>query len=81
MEESMSKWQYLLSGLMIVGFFGVMALMMFAKVDVPEMFKEPLTLMVGALIGQFVQVINYVFGSSKGSSDKTRLLAQKTNGA
>ena len=34
-------------------------------------------MVIGALVGQFIQVVNYFYGSSKGSSDKTELLKNK----
>jgi len=34
-------------------------------------------MLFGALIGDFGAVIQYFFGSSKGSQDKTKLLAVK----
>lgn len=36
--------------------------------------KEPLMLIAGALIAALTTVINWFFGSSKGSSDKTGIL-------
>jgi hypothetical protein len=45
------------------------------KWDVPLDNAEALYLVLGALLAAFSTVINYFFGSSKGSSDKTKLMA------
>jgi hypothetical protein len=34
-------------------------------------------LLIGALISGFTQVLSYFFGSSKGSSDKTKMMSAK----
>ncbi len=70
----MSKWQYILALLVTVGFFGIMALILFTDIQISEQFEKPLNLLIGALISQFTTIISYFYGSSKGSADKTALL-------
>jgi len=57
--------------------------MVFLFVNNPEVFetqaKEPLMLIAGALIAGFTTVINWFFGSSKGSSDKSAMLYKAMN--
>lgn len=49
----------------VVGFFTVLIIMMFIGTT-----QETINLLVGALIGAFLSVVGYVFGSSSGSADK-----------
>ena len=64
---------YILSGLITVGFFGLLGTLIF--VGVPEQNKDLLNISVGALIGAFTGgVVGYFFGSSSGSKEKTDML-------
>jgi drug/metabolite transporter (DMT)-like permease len=65
-------FQYILGGLIVAGFFILLYLLVSA--EVPEVNKDLLNLVVGALIGSFATVVGYFYGSSKGSSDKDELL-------
>lgn len=58
----------------IIGFFGILGAMLFHAL--PADGKDPLLLMLGSLGAAFTAVISYFFGSTAGSSEKTRLLAQ-----
>ena len=64
--------QYVLAGMVAVGFFVLIILLV--KVEIPEANSDVLNLVVGALIGSFTTIVSYFFGSSKGSSDKTKML-------
>jgi hypothetical protein len=57
-----------------LGFFGVLAVMMFYPL--PEATHDALMLMLGSLGTAWISVIAYYFGSSAGSDEKTRLLAK-----
>ena len=57
-----------------VGFFSVLAFMLFRQV--PPTGHDALLLMLGALGSAWTAVVAYYFGSSAGSDRKTELLAQ-----
>lgn len=58
----------------ILGFFGILMVMMFK--DLPPSSKEAALIMLGALGSAFTGVISYYYGSTSGSAEKNRLLAQ-----
>ncbi|MBA7624852.1 hypothetical protein ES703_32266 [subsurface metagenome] len=66
---------YILGGVITVGFFGLLILLIFKSV--PEVNSEMLYISIGALIGAFTTVVGYFYGSSQGSSDKSELLSGK----
>jgi len=72
MEKLKEISQYVLAGMVAVGFFVLIILLV--KVEIPEANSDVLNLVVGALIGSFTTIVSYFFGSSKGSSDKTKML-------
>jgi hypothetical protein len=43
-------------------------------VDVPTTIKDPLMVSFGVFIAKFQTVIDYFFGSSEGSNEKTKML-------
>lgn len=59
-----------------MGFFAVLAVLMFG--NVPAGSKEILYIMLGTLGTAWIGVINYYFGSTSGSAEKTKLLAAST---
>lgn len=72
---------YILSWLMISGFFGLLITLMF--ISVPEDSSGVIFMLFGALSTAFGAVIQYFFGSSKGSADKSMELStllKKSNG-
>lgn len=66
---------YVLAWIVITGFFALTCTLTFVKL--PNDSTGVIFLLFGALVAGFTQVINYFFGSSKSSGDKTRLLALK----
>ena len=72
MKTIQDIYMYLLGALVVAGFFLLLYLLVYQAV--PEINKDILNIVVGALIGMAGNVVNYFFGSSKGSSDKTQLL-------
>jgi hypothetical protein len=58
----------------IVGFFAILLVMMFK--DLPPSSKEAALIMLGALGSAFTGVISYYYGSTAGSAEKSKLLAQ-----
>lgn len=63
----------LIAMVVIAGFFAVLLGMMF--LDTPQESREPLLILLGSLGAAFTAVIAYFFGSTAGSAEKTRLLA------
>jgi len=60
---------YVLAWIIVAGFFGLMVLLL--KIPVPEDQNGVIFMLFGALSTGFGQVLQYFFGSSKGSADKT----------
>lgn len=65
-------YMYGLGALIVIGFFFILWII-FGKV-LPTENKEIGLLVIGALVAKFGDVVNYFFGSSKGSADKTELM-------
>jgi hypothetical protein len=65
---------YTLAWVIIIGFFGLVALLVFK--DLPKDSNGVIFMLFGALASAFGSVTGYFFGSSKGSADKTALLAR-----
>lgn len=62
-----------LGGLIIAGFFSVLAVMVARKL--PPGAETEFSIMLGALATMTAAVVNYFFGSTSGSKEKTRLIA------
>jgi len=65
----------ILAGTIVLGFFSVLAGIAF--IDIPAQAVQPINILLGSLTALVIQVGNYYFGSSAGSKDKTRHLANK----
>jgi len=59
----------------VTGFFGVLSVMLFS--DVPSGAETEFSIMLGALATMAAAVMNYYFGSSAGSREKTYLLQER----
>lgn len=64
-----------LGGLIIGGFFVVLAAMVMRRLPVGA--ETEFSIMLGALATMTAAVVNYFFGSSAGSKEKTRLMAAR----
>jgi len=64
--------RYVLGGLIVVGFFTLLILLICKTI--PEGNSEMLHMVVGALIGSFVTVVGFYYGSSRSSQDKDEKL-------
>jgi len=64
---------YTLAWCIIVGFFGLMAILLFVKI--PDDSTGVIFMLFGSLSAAFGGVVSYFFGSSKGSADKSQELA------
>jgi len=72
---SRDQFMYLLAGLVVVGFTILCVVLM--RWPLPEGSGNAVMMLFGALSTGFGTVLNFFFGSSKSSSDKTRLLTEK----
>jgi uncharacterized BrkB/YihY/UPF0761 family membrane protein len=77
MKTAKDLFQYVLGALIVLGFFVLMVVLVYKTI--PTENKDLLNLVVGALIGSFATIVGYFYGSSKGSQEKTEILA-KQNG-
>jgi hypothetical protein len=68
--------QVILAGLVVVGFFGCLLALLIHPGTLSDLNREPVMLMIGALIAAFSGLMGYFFGSSAGSARKTNLLAK-----
>lgn len=73
-QVAMDDWTLTgLGALIIVGFFVVLGVMVSQRL--PDGAETEFSIMLGALATMTAAVVNYFFGSSAGSKEKTRLLA------
>jgi len=68
---------YILGSLIVVGFFATIITLIFKTVAIPTGSRDAVMLLFGTLTASFACVVQYFFGSSKGSSDKTAMMAGK----
>jgi len=64
---------YILAWTIVVGFFALTGILM--RYGLPADTSGVVNLLFGGLVSGFATVLGYFFGSSKGSADKTALLA------
>ena len=62
--------QPLLSFLVVVAFFGTLAMLIFLSRDLPLGVKEVVLVLTGVLAGAFKDVVGFYIGSSLGSQKK-----------
>ena len=62
--------------IIVAGFFGILIAMMMGKLTVSD--QQALLILLGSLSAGFGAVLNFFFGSSKGSQNKDILLANST---
>jgi len=78
-QSMMDDWTpSVLGALIIAGFFIVLAAMIARKLPVGT--ETEFSIMLGALATMTAAVVNYFFGSSVGSREKTRMLTTPVNG-
>ena len=75
MDKAKELFMYSLGAFVVGISAAVVALLVFYKI--PETNKDLVNIALGALLGQGVTVINFFYGSSKSSVDKTALLNAK----
>jgi len=67
---------YVLGSIFVFGFFFILSII-FGKV-MPSDNKEIGLMVIGALVAKFGDVVNYFFGSSKSSAEKTEMIHNST---
>ena len=72
---AMEKKFMLILGIVIL-FTNFFIVFMLLKASIPSNNREVLMLSLGIMLGLSTIVVNYYFGSSKGSKDKTEILAR-----
>lgn len=71
-------FKYVLGGLISVGTFVLIGMLVWLIIKHPESpLRDVLVMAIGALIASFGTVVNFFYGSSKGSEDKTEILRGK----
>ena len=72
-------YPYALAGVVVVGFFGVIVLMMLPLTTINTGNRDIVFMLFGGLVTGFSMVLSYFFGSSAGSAQKTVELAKIAN--
>ncbi len=72
MGNAKELYMYALGALVVAGFFFILFIIF--RAALPEGNKEIAYLVIGALVAKFGDVVNYFFGSSKGSADKNEMM-------
>jgi multidrug transporter EmrE-like cation transporter len=67
-------FQYCLAVVIVLVFFGVIWLLF--SHSIPEENKDVTYLVTGAMVSVFTSVVNYFFSSTKGSAEKTEIIAK-----
>ena len=65
-----------LAAVFIFGYIAFLIVILWKGVPQDSGTKEVILILVGVMAAAITQILNYYFGSSKGSSDKTKLLAK-----
>lgn len=73
--ESKDIYQYILGG--AIGILLCVLLYLLFTVNIPQANMNILLLIIGTLISSFTTVVQYYFGSSKGSADKDKIMRNK----
>lgn len=81
-EHSASgKAPAILSGVALIGFFVVVGVLFFIRQEIPASVLSLLSLVVGAQVAGYGQVLNFWFGSTRGSQKKDAQIAGILTGA
>ena len=74
-KETGDKTPKYLAAVIVIGFFGTLATIAFATI--PPLAMPAVNILLGSLTALLIQVGNYYYGSSAGSKEKTRQMANK----
>lgn len=70
-------YMYFLGAIVVLA--GLVTVAMLIRFEVPAGSQQAVGIAVGLQLGLSVSVVNYFFGSSKGSSDKTALMSKSND--
>ncbi len=76
-SKSKEIYMYVLGAVIVLAAFAFGGAMI--RFEVPAGSKDAVMMAAGVLLALATSVVNYFFGSSKGSADKTALLGDKPN--
>jgi len=74
MAKTGMKPQMLIASAFVIGYFFTMGALLFGLVEVDGIGAQILPVLVGALTAGLQQILNFFFGSTLGSKEKTELL-------
>lgn len=66
---------YILAWIVVTGFFASFILVVVIDMPSDDVSQTAISMLLGALISSYRDIMNYFFGSSKGSAEKTQLIA------
>lgn len=75
MDQKQNNLSALLALIVTVGFLSILGYLAVSKTEN----KDLLNVMIGSLGGGWVSIVSYYFGSSRGSDEKTSLIAAAQN--
>lgn len=75
MKKFKEVMMHIIAVFVVIGLFSDVYLL--STKPIPEMNEKVLYMILGVLGASFTQVINWYFGSSSGSKDKTEILSNK----
>jgi len=74
-KQTKETFMYVLAAMLVLSILAIVLVLIF--VEIPNLNKDMLYMVIGALISAFTAVVSYFFGSSKGSADKTELMSKE----
>jgi len=76
-QSGKTDWLQQVVAYFVIGIFAYIVFY-FLRDTVPVENKEMVSLIIGIITGSFKDIVGYLFGSSKGSFQKTKLLAEQS---
>jgi hypothetical protein len=70
-------FKYGLAIAIVYGFFYILGNM--TKFVIPEQNRDIVMMVIGVIVGKFSTIVDFEWGSSKSSQDKTKILDEKIN--
>jgi len=75
MEKAKEVYMYALATIVVICIMVFSYMLIFY--EIPEKNVQMVNIALGAFIGAFLTVVGYFFGSSKSSSDKTKIMSEQ----